>query len=404
MLERLHPPLPFRLINGAGTALENLGLTPLRFEPERLRAKASRATGLSDFGPGPHEEGLEVLCRSFEEDARLSLIGRIGMQNMVSRALQHLLQRVEAKKRRPDVFEAPLDPAPLIVIGLPRSGTTFLHRLLCQTEGARPLRTFELQHPFPPEGKDRRRQLVDAEFARLKSMAPSLDVKHFLGAEEPEECMWLLNTTLVSLSYWVFAPVHAYLEWYLEQDHHVAYQGYREHLQLFQAETPGRRLTLKAPVHTGHLDALLAAVPEAKLVQTHRDPVPVVGSTNSLIHTIHSVMSEEVDDRRTGRTNLEMLGRMMKKHLEARERHADRILDVDYDALLADPIGTVRRVHEHHGLGWREADEARLQEHLEGRQQHRFGRHEYSLEECGLEAAEVDALFADYRGRFLTKV
>ena len=96
-----------------------------------------------------------------------------------------------------------------------------------------------------------------------------------------------------------------------------------------------------------------------------------------------------------------MLSRMMTRHLEARERHPGRILDVSYDALLADPIGTVKRIHDAHALGWSDALELRLRAHLESRQQHRFGKHPYSLEEGGIGRAEVESAFALYRERYL---
>ncbi len=401
MLETFSPPLPVRVFNQSGHLFRKLGVELIALEPEALRRWAVAETGLSDFGREGHEEALEVLCRSLEEDAQLSMVGRISLRQVLRRSLVNRLRRVEATRCRPQIFAAPLK-RPLIVIGLPRSGTTFLHRLLCLAPEARPLRTFELQSPFAPtSGRDKRVQESRSDLKKIKSIARALDAKHFMGAEEPEECMWLLNSSLVSATFWVFAPVYAYLDWYLEQDHGPAYQAYREHLQLFQAESPDLRLTLKAPIHTGHLDALLEAVPEAMVVQTHRDPKPVMGSANSLFFTIHSVMSEGVDVARMGRKNLEMLSRMMGQHLEARERWDDRILDVHYDDLISDPLSTLKRVHDHYELGWDDALEARVTTHLGERKQHRFGKHTYSLEECGLSSAEVDEAFAPYRARFL---
>jgi hypothetical protein len=114
--------------------------------------------------------------------------------------------------------------------------------------------------------------------ARIKKVAPMLDSKHHIDADEPEECVFLLDSSLMSPTFWMFAPVYGYLAWFLEQDQGPAYRVYREHLQIFQAETPGKRLTMKAPAHTPQLEAILAAIPEA-MIQTHRDPVEVVKRT-----------------------------------------------------------------------------------------------------------------------------
>ena len=400
MLEPIAPPLPFRAFNALGRTAHRIGLAPLPFDPEQLKRRAVRDTGLDDFGEPEHAEALEVLCRSLEEEAHLNLVGRVAIRRLVLRNLATRLRRVAARTRTPDVFAAPLN-RPLIVMGLPRSGTTFLHRLLCLSEDARPLRMWELQRPIRSKGPDRRRQLSARDLRTVKAIAPKLDAKHYMTPDEPEECMGLLDDSFMSATYWIMTPTYGYQDWYLKQDHTLAYRGYREHLQLFQAETPERRLTLKAPIHTGHLDALLTAVPEALVVQTHRDLKPVVGSVNSLFHTIQSVMSEHVDPARMGRANLDMLVYLMEHHLAERPRWEDRIIDVRYDDLIGDPVATTRRIHERFDLGWDDALDTRLRDHLANRPQHKFGRHTYSLEECGLTAAEVDGSLAPYRERFL---
>lgn len=279
------PPFPFlfRFANGVGALLDRVGLPPIRFEPGRLIARAEAKTGLSDWGEPGWQEGLARLCQSVAEDANLSLVGKIALHDVVSEALMTRLRRIEARKTRPEVFRAPLVP-PLIVVGLPRSGTTHLHRLLALAADARVLAFWELRKPMVGPGPDDRRATVAARFARVKQLAPEMDARHKTGPDEPEECMMLLDSTMVSLTFWVFAPVYGYLEWLVHQDAGPLYKVYREHLQLFQTESPGRRLTLKAPVHTAFLDALVAAVPEAMIVQTHREPTssfvrPTVSST-----------------------------------------------------------------------------------------------------------------------------
>ena len=204
--------------------------------------------------------------------------------------------------------------------------------------------------------------------------------------------------TFESQCFWMFFPVYGYLKWLLARDPRPAYAAYREYLQIFQAQSPNKRLVLKAPAHAGYLGPLAAAVPEATFVHTHRDPVPVVGSVNSLYHTIFSLSARRVDHARMGAMNLEALAWSMDEAMAARADIAPtRLLDVRYDALTADPAATVARVCAHTGLV---VDMDAIQRSVESRPQHQHGRHTYTLEEAGLSERQVRARFANYTAGF----
>jgi len=367
------------------------------FEPTALKKLAQRRAGLQDFGGDAFEEGLSVLCESAEREANLNLFGRSMLRLQVVSALVHRLRRVELHRTRPEIFERPLN-RPVIVVGLPRSGTTHLHRLLALSPEARALRTWEVRQPLRGKGPELRRLRTRVLGRYIRHAAPTLDAKHRIDADAPEECVSLMEDSMLSMSYWVFSPVFGYVDWLLDQDTSPAYEVYREYLQIFQAQTPDKRLVLKAPAHLGNLAELLVAVPEATIVQTHRDPVPVIGSVNSLFHTIHGLMSRGVDHERRSRMNFEFFARDMERAMAARGRaEPGRILDSRYDDLHTDPMGTVARVCEQTGITFNEAS---TRTRIRSRTQHRFGRHEYSLEEGGLSVREVRERFADYRERF----
>jgi hypothetical protein len=288
-----------------------------------------------------------------------------------------------------------------MVIGLPRSGTTLLHRLLALAPEARPLKYFEVRHPIAPPGRDDRRERARFEHKSMAWLAPGLDVKHFSAPDEAEECLFLFDSTLVSSSFWVAAPVYGYLEWYLSQDQREPYRQYREHLQLFQAEQPTRRLTLKAPVHTANLGALVAAVPNVKLVQLHRDPAASLNSVNSLFYTLHRAVSDEVDLQRMARANLDFLARGIERNLEARQAlDPGALLDIRYDELVADPVGVVQKIRAHHGLDFTGEYEARLRAFMRDNPQHKHGRHRYSASDFGLDDGVIRARFERYLARF----
>jgi hypothetical protein len=401
MLTSVAHPLPIRVLNAAGAALQTAGVRLVPLTPEALVRRAVRKAGLADFGEPDFAEGLAVLCRSAEEDARLSLLGRLVLRDHVTDALVTRLRRIEARRRTPDVFRAPLVP-PLIVLGLPRSGTTLLHRLLALDEAARAPLLWELQCPIPGPGPDRRREQALRRVARMRKAAPDLDAKHHVDADEPEEDVFLLDSSLSSPSFWMLAPVYGYLEWLLARDQRPAYRVYREHLQLLQAGSPKRRLTLKAPAHTGNLDALAEAVPEAIFVQAHRDPVTVTISVNSLFHTIHGLVTDAMDVRRMAAVNTELMATLLERGMAARATvAADRVCDVRYRALVADPIGTVRDIYHRADLPFTSAFATRMTRFLAERPAEKFGRHTYAAEDFGLSEERLRSRFRAYAERHL---
>ncbi len=214
--------------------------------------------------------------------------------------------------------------------------------------------------------------------------------------------MGLFDSSLWTPSLWRLAAVRSYLSWYLAQDPAPAYRVFRELLCWFQGEDPSRRLALKLPNHLGFLDALLGAVPEALVVQTHRDPAAVIASYNSLMHSVHRAASDRVEPARTGRDGFEMWAELTDRCLAARDRlPPGTVYDVDYDALVADPEGVVRGIHRHFGLPWSEGHGARIRALAAERPRHQHGAHRYALSDSGLTRDEVHRRFATYLERHL---
>ncbi|MDP3936902.1 MAG: sulfotransferase [Deltaproteobacteria bacterium] len=401
MLEPVLHPLPSRIINGIGAGLRAGGLHPLSFAPGKFKKRATRMIGLRDFGEADFEEGLSVLCESVERDAGLLLTGRLAYRDLITNSLVTRLLRIEARQRRPAVFKLPLVP-PLIVLGLPRSGTTLLHRLLSLSEDARSPALWEMQQPIPPPGADERREMSLREVKRFKKVAPDIDAKHHVDVDEPEEEIFLFDSSFWSFSFWVMAPVYGYLDWYLRRDPLPGYRVYREHLQLLQETSPGKRLTLKAPAHTGHIEALIETVPEAMIVQTHRDPVKITSSINSLMYTLQSYLTESLDVKRAAAANTGMFVQFVERNMASRRTIPEgRILDIRYRDLTADPVGTVKRIYDHFGLKFDESFESRMRKWMAERPQHKFGKHEYAAEDFGMTDAQISEQFKDYVERFL---
>jgi hypothetical protein len=396
---RTFPP-PFRLLNAFGKITHAKRLPRFRLEENPVLREATRRTGLTDFGNPEFQGGLRALLASAEQDASLHFLGHISLRRSVVESLINRLLLVEAQKRTPEWFYAPLVP-PLIVLGLPRSGTTYLHRLLAEDPAHHAPPFWELVRPLPQPGeRDDRREVIARELVWRKRVAPELDRKHFITPDTPEECLFMLGATLEALLFWVLAPVQGYMEWYVAQDHTRKYQEYRAWLQVLQAATPDKRLVMKAPEHTGALAALLYAVPEAHIIQTHRDPASAYASFNSLITTTHATSSVQPDIKQMAEMNLRLLEIEIMGNLAAREANPDVVHDVWYDELVADPTGTVRRIYERFGLDSSDAYQTCLATYVQEHPRAKHGSHRYSLEDYGMSDSHVRDRLTAYCERF----
>nr|WP_255216791.1 sulfotransferase [Pseudenhygromyxa sp. WMMC2535] len=289
-----------------------------------------------------------------------------------------------------------------MILGMPRTGTTFLHRLLSVMPGARKARSWELIQPLPPRrAADERRTQAARQVALARTLAPELDSKHRLGVDEPDECVLLMAPSFHSIAWWMFAPTYGYLDWLLDQDLAPAYAEYHLYLRALQ-DAEGGRFVLKAPAHTGYLAELAAEIPELVFVQTHRDPATVLASASSLFDSFFSLVTEHHDSQRTARTNLELFLSLDQRCRAARDAGLDdRVLDLRYETIIADPIAAVRQIYAHGDIPWPEGGEAVLRAHLQASGQRRRPKHRYALEDFGLSTDEVHQRFAAYIARYL---
>jgi len=388
------------LISIAGL-LEKTALYRVRFEEAAVFAAAARMTGLNDFGNDHFRDGLRTLLEAGDR-APLHSAGRIALFRFTIFNLANRLRFVDAQKRWPEIFEAELHP-PIVVTGLPRSGTTFLHRLLGLDPSHRALSRQEML-PIPVPGEKRRSQrvwaVINDQFRLYQRFMPDIDRKHFTRADSPEECIWMLGMTFESTVYWVLAPLYEYLEWYSYRDRFPKYVEYRRMLQLLQSADPKRRLVLKAPEHMDGVEALLGAIPNVRIVQTHRDPGIVCSSLNSLLHTTHGAGVHEMEVPRMAEANLRMLERAVERNLAARSAHPGIVHDVRYDRLVSDPIGTVRDIYGYFRMPFTREFLDRLQAYVSAHPKNEHGKHQYSTEIFHRSEAESVLRFAAYRARF----
>jgi hypothetical protein len=396
-------PLRFRLLNTVGKHLGAARLPIAGLDEETLVHAAVQATGLTDLGNSYYREGLSRLLESLEDDAALHFAGRVANREIIVCSLINRLLLTEARKRTPAIFRRPLKP-PIVVLGLPRSGTTFLHRLLALDPVHRAVPWWELARPVPDANSDqrpdRRRQILQRKLHRRQKAVPDFDRKHYSRADTPEECIWLLANTFLSPLFWASAPVYGYLDWYKNHDRLQAYYEYRLLLQVLQAADPTRRLTLKSSTHTGAVETLLQTVPEALLIQTHRDPVEATVSLASLFYSVHNRMTERLDVRRMTEAILSFHEHQIARNLATRDSHPGALFDVHYDRLVADPIGTVRDIYDHYDLAWSEEFAERMNYYVQQNPRGKHGAHRYTPEDFGQTGEAISERFAAYIERF----
>ncbi|MEM7200650.1 MAG: sulfotransferase [Planctomycetota bacterium] len=395
-------PLPL-LVRAPYAVARKCGVGSPRLTPHRLVQAAARKTGLAPKVPTHVEDALEQLCRSLADDARLHWFGAMNQRTLIVTGLAALMQVEQAFRDDPSLHDQELVP-PLIVTGLPRSGTTFLHRLLSASQDAASVALYQHVHPVPPRGWDTRRLQTAVMFEPWKraSKAYDLDAIHYVRPGLPDECNFGMRIGARSMIFWAMAPVYGYLRWLLGQDLREAYQLYRKVLQLHQRQAPGRRLTLKCPHHLAWLPALSEALPEALIVQTHRDPAQVVPSECKLILSLQAMSTSALDWRRTVAHNHLKVETFAQRSVDFADTPCGRrVRHVDYRRLVAEPVEIARDIHGHFGLPFSESHADRLTEFASQNRQHKRGRNRYSLEQFGLDKGGVRRAHASYCERFI---
>ena len=401
MLPSSHPvPLPARILNAAAGFLPDHRDLVIGPDVSEYMESVSRRIGLSDYGDGYFKEGFERLLESYRADTDLTLVGEILQRTAIERSLENRLRYIEYRRKNPEVFQRRPVP-PIIVMGLPRSGTTFLHRLLGADPRNRGLYLWELIHPAPSmNGPDRRRFVAAIESGIARSLMIHMDHIHVIADSEYEECIWLTLTTFHSLAFYVMAPVFSYVEWFRRQPQLRIYEEYLELLKIFQAQTPTRRLTLKAPAHTGSLPEIRRVIPEAILVQTHRNPLDVMNSLNSLMYFAHCTVSKQVDVRKMAECNLGILESEIQRNLLSRKDSGIAVHDIFYEEILVDPFAVVLKLYNAHGIEMTPEAENRMRQFIAMNPQHKHGTHKYRPADFGIPKTRIADAFHEYMKEF----
>ncbi len=402
--QRPYRPLAVLAANRLATGLSGLGVGGGRLSVDELMRSARARTGLEDFGDESFRVPLGVLVDSIESEACLHAVGRMITGTRLVAALSTRLLVQQYLGRHPEVATRTL-PAPIVIAGLQRTGTTMLHRLLASDPELRAVLSWEGLAPVPARrpvfGVDPRYVQAKVSERALAYMAPAFFAIHPAEADAPEEDVLLLDYAFMSTTPEATLHVPAYAAWLEGQDHTAAYEYFATLLRVLVHQRGPARLVLKTPHHLEYFDVLRKVFPGVRIVQTHRDPARTLASFCSMVWHGRGIFSDEVDAREVGRHWSRKVGRLLERSLDVRAAAGDDgFVDVSYYDLIRDPVATVRDLYRRLDLEFSADAEAGMDRTRERNPQNKYGSHRYRLEDFGLDAAGVEPLFARYRQRF----
>jgi hypothetical protein len=393
-------PLPIRLANAAGSLVTTHRWLARHLDSDRLLDLARRRTGLDDFGPEDFLEPFRLLAACYRKEAHLNFIGSLSARTYLLQLLENRLRLEQDRKLYPEIAAQPI-PAPVFILGLPRTGSTLLFELMAQNPALRVPLSWEVMLPSPPPRaesfqNDPRIRKAQGMFDWVDRIAPEFKHIHEVGARLPQECLPITAQAFRSIQFHTTNHVPTYQAWLNTADLEPAYQYHRRMLQHLQAFGPRGTWLLKAPCHLFGIEALFRVYPDARMVQTHRDPTKVIGSISSHCASLRQAFTEHLDLNGIGATWCWLWSQGLERTLKYRRDHPeleDRFLDVAYEDLTDDPVGAVQRIHERFGLPYNDEVQGAVHDHLAAHPKDRHGAHRYRLEDYGLTPTQVRESF-----------
>lgn len=378
-------------------------MTEVDFAEEGVLAAAREATGLDDFGDESFREPLRMLLRTYDENAYSEKARRRNRRRVLT-LLGTRLKIEDAFARHPEIRERRIS-RPMVLTGLPRSGTSALFNTLACDPATRALLLWEAMNPDPVEGlgpddPDPRREMIEGYYASLREKNPDFTKIHFASADTPEECVLLHAFSLNGVHLGTEVMLEPYASWYRKQDLRPMYAYYADLLRMLDWQRPGERWLLKAPAHMWAIDALIETFPDVSIVWNHRNPLECTASACSMTAMLMDGR-EGFDPTELGPVVMDFYATSLERGLAARDRQDPRrFFDVGFGRLVDDPMAVVRDIYAHFGLEMAPAAERAIADHVAANPKGKHGAHEYGLEEYGLTPEAARARFAPYIERF----
>ena len=373
---------------------------------------AAERTGLTETESDSWRAGLDLILDDLNTSPAFTPYGRERILEDATGALGRRLQIHDYIQAHPEVLDAPVE-RPLIVLGMPRTGTTVISYLLDQDPARRSLLHWQCVDPIPPATTDTLRTdprcvALLEEQQKILAMVKQANVPlpHWEDADGPTEDMFIHNQDFKGLSWDSFLSTSRYYKWLFEEtDMTTTYEYQKRYLQVLQSPSPKAPAawSLKMPSHSVHIDALLKVFPDARLVWAHRDPYKATGSLANLWKLPKGMVlqPDSIDLEAMGRDAAAQMRYHVDRPLRARDRIGDeRFFHMYYHEMMRDPMDVMRRIYEWAGDPLTTETEARMQNWLAAHPQDLFGTNTYSLDQYGLTVKQLEPIFAEYLDTF----
>eukprot|EP01100_Stratorugosa_tubuloviscum_P003392 TRINITY_DN181_c1_g1_i1.p1 TRINITY_DN181_c1_g1~~TRINITY_DN181_c1_g1_i1.p1 ORF type:complete len:456 (+),score=144.43 TRINITY_DN181_c1_g1_i1:95-1462(+) len=360
------------------------------------------------------ERYFELFHENFKKEKSFSLLGRIAANKAEVRDISNAIRLMRELNKKPEILSIPIKK-PIFIIGLPRTGSTFLYFMFGRDRSLRTTYLWEMSKPFPAPKRenyfnDPRIQLMQSEIEQLNKLVPDMARIHSIDARLPEEDLGIIKIfgfNFMYLALFKLKQIHKALATN-SIDFKPLYHFHKMMMQwlLSSWEPPANRVVLKSPMHTFFIEEILSAYPDACFVQLHRPVNEVIASCCSLGSTLGSIYQDKIDLGRLGRSQLNLWKLGIEKSTKVRQSlpadvQAERFLDIKYKDLTANPIETIKSIYTKFDIPWTEEAENSIIEWNQLNPQNKHGRHNYSLEPYGIDEEECNRIFADYNKQYL---
>ena len=368
---------------------------------------AKNHTNLEYFGNPLFLEGFECLIQSINEEADLNDIGIEAQQHRLVGILANLLRIEDACMHHPEILNEKIK-SPVVIVGLPRTGSTMTHRLLASDPRHTAMLWWEGRYPamLPNEVRgypDERMEMGKAEVEAVMQASPEALTIHPWDYKGADEEILLLEHTFFSTVPESFMRLPTYSKWVESQDHIHAYAQLKKMLQYLQWQNPGRdkkRWVLKSPHHLGFIDKLLKIFPDSKVIQTHRDPLKTVPSFCSMCSNLFEPLTNSYDKNEIGHHWAHKLAKVLNHCMQVSNLNKENFLNLEFKKMIQDPILEMEEVYNFIDEDFNDQAENAMNAWKE-ENQHEMGAHQYSLEEFGLESSFIDSYFSEYINQYI---
>src|SRR4051794_17923265 len=387
-------------------AMAEMGST-LVLEPDALLAAAVDQAGVDDFGDGAFRERLDVACQALTTDVTLSAAGRAAAFVQLSGLLRNRLLVQDVLNKSPEVDDLEVK-APIIICGLPRTGTTHLHNLISADPAVRSLPYWESEEPVlrdderpAPGERDPRFARTDVALDIVNTVMPYFKRMHEMTTDHVHEEINLLAMDMSSMYFETMAPMPTWRNYYLATDQTPSYEYLKRVLKVLQFLRGGERWVLKSPQHMEQFGPLTTTFPDATFVVTHRDPVSVTKSLTTMMTYVLRLNLEPVDPTVVGGYWADRLETMLRACVRDRDLlPADRSIDVRFNEFMSDDVAMVERIYAIAGQPFTADVKAAMDRFMETHPRGRHGGVNYDLSEFGFDAEERRSALQFYVDHF----